>query len=183
MNLFAHMSSRLLLVFVMLAVAAASGCDAVQNEPIVLYEEFETDYTFTADGEGNLVSGSSAATINLQPFLEQQGFATDEVLAASVQPGSVELVLRSPLQQNLTILDQAILQFEHEDMNLEVANVQSFPEDRDVPMNVLADRDISQFVRAPVFQAILQLDMGSPEPGEEYQFTVLGEIRIELEGI
>lgn len=179
MNLLSNAAFWPLLVFGMLVAMAASGCDAVQNQPVVLYEEFEKDFTF--DGEGKLTSG--AATINLEPFLEQQGFATDEVLGASVRPGSVELVLRAPLQQNLTILDQAIMQFEHQDTNLEVANVQNFPQDRDVQMNVLSSRDIARFVRAPAFKAILQLDMGNTDPDEEYRFTVLGEIRIELEGV
>ena len=171
------------------AVLFLAGCEAVgQSSTIELTEGVGTlRYTFSTDENGNLVNASEVESVNLGPFLEEQGFTREEVLSAHVVPGSVVLEVTSPTLQNLDILDSAILQLQGEDIVVEVAErSQNFPEEDDtVSLNVHegGSRDIGDLVRLDSFDAVLQLGMSGAEPNEEYEFALVLEVKVELEGV
>ena len=167
------------------AVLFLAGCEAVgQSSTIELTEEVETlRYTFSIDENGNLVNASAAESVSLGPFLEEQGFTKEEVLSAHVVPGSVVLELTSPTLQNLDILESVLLLFQGEGMTVPVAERNAdFPEEEDtVSLNVREDSDIGTLVRQDSFDAVLQLSMSGAE--EEYEFRLVLDIRVELEGV
>ncbi len=176
------------------ALLLVSGCDSSspgEGGTLVLRPEVSEDvegddisFSFSSDGfpVGQLTDVDCDCRIDLGPYLESQGFTKADILSATVE--SARLVMLFPISEQLDFLDQAILKFEADGLSAtEVANGGPFPAAREATLTVLPNRDIAGFLTRSDFRAILQIDAGTLEPGEDYEVALVMTLRLELEGL
>lgn len=175
------------------ALLLLSGCDSSPSESgtIILRPEVSEDadgedisFSFASDGfpVGRLTDVDCDCRIDLGPYLEGQGFSKADVVSATLE--SARLVMLFPISEKLDFLDQAILKFEADGLSVtEVANGGPFPSEREAALTVLPNRDVSGFLTRSDFGAILQIDAGTLEPGEDYEVALVMTFRLELEGL
>jgi len=172
-------------------MVVVTGCDAnaLKSDTIFLKHEFSTDtagksirFTFSSNNvtANRLNDVSCNCTINIHSYIEEQGFQPSDIVSATLV--SAEVIMLFPISKKVNFLNQAILKFTANGVSAtEVANISSFPSTREVSMNVLPNRDIATFLERANFGAILQLDPATLGPNENYDLSIILEVRLELE--
>lgn len=132
--------------------------------------------------EGRLVDLSCGCTLDIDAYLNDQGFTKAQLVSATVQ--SVRVVMLFPTSEQLDFLDEAILKLGRPGASAtEVANISSLPSAREVNLQTLSNRDIVSFLDSPGFEPILQINAGNLTDGEDYELSVILTVRMELEGV
>lgn len=172
----------------MLLLLFSAGCDAVNpTDPIQFSGELaELRYTFATDGNGDLIENVKSQVVSdeVTDFLDNHGsgFSKSEIIGAEITSAAISFN-SPPVRPNLDILNRVIVQVADGGATLEVANREDFPEHRDASLTVLG-RDIASYAQAPSFEVIMQLDATEQlEPNEEYEFYLVLDARMELEGV
>lgn len=170
-------------LLVLVAVVLAS-CDAVTaTEPITLQSK-TVSFRFEFDSEGVSPGGSvdaqSNADVDLGPELLSDGFTKAEVITATVT--SVELERISPTQVNLNFLEEASIDFAASGISTRtIAGSNSLPDSRTAMLSVTS-ANVTTFVVAPSFRAVLNV---VPESVPEGEWVLRSNVtlRIDVEGV
>jgi hypothetical protein len=181
-------------VLTLLAAALLlTGCDtnSLGGDSVFLTQTISEDinggdiiFSFSANDveEGRLVDLSCDCTLDVEDFLNDQGFTKAELVSATVQ--SARLVMLFPTSEQLDFLDQAILKLDAPGVSVtEVANLTGFPSAREVNMQTLTSRDVASFLDGSGFEPILQIEPANLTADEDYELSVILTIRMELEGV
>ena len=175
----------------LVAVLFISGCDAdsLSGDTIFLNHEFSSDlqgqsihFSFSGDDlqTNRLQDVSCGCQLSLNDFVESRGFSMDQLVAAQLE--SAELVILFPIGTRADFMNQAILKFTANGISTtEVASQSSFPASREVPLSVLPNRDIASFLEKASFGAILQLDPSLLDTSQDYDMSIILDIRMEFD--
>ena len=176
-----------------LATLVLSGCDtdSLGGDSVFLTHTISEDvdgddviFSFSSGDiqEGRLVDLSCGCTLDVEAFLNDQGFTKAELVSATVQ--SARIVMLFPTSEQLDFLDEAILKLGATGASdTEVANTTNLPATREVNLQTLSNRDISSYLERPGFEPILQINAGDLTDGEDYELSVILTVRMELEGV
>jgi hypothetical protein len=173
-----------------LVLTVLQGCDSASTDDSIVLNRVEVpEFRFEFDGdvlsEGQALELTTSVRVDLTGELDGQGgFTKDDVVAATVQ--SAQLFQGFPVTQKLGYLDQAIVKLVTVSPArvTEVADVTNPDDLREVDMTPIANRDVSTYVKAAEFTAVLQITPGSTigiDPDESYTLAVLLELRVEVE--
>ncbi len=169
------------------------GCDSSSSggDTIFLRHELTEDIggspitlAFSADdlSTGRLQDIICDCELDIASFLDVQGFSKSDIVAARLE--AAEIVMLFPVNENVDFLDQAILKLTAPGISpTEVANTSSFPSSRTGSMNILPNRDIASFLDRPTFGLILQIDPATLRAGQDYQMSLVLDMRLEVSGI
>ncbi|NNF03152.1 MAG: hypothetical protein HKN17_01695 [Rhodothermales bacterium] len=177
----------------LLATLVLSGCDtdSLGGDSVILTHTISEDingndvvFAFSSGDiqEGRLVDIFCGCTLDIEAFLNDQGFTKSELISATVQ--SARIVMLFPTSEQLNFLDEAILKLGATGASdTEVANVSDLPAAREVNLQTLSSRDVSSYLERPGFEPILQINAGDLTDGEDYELSVILTVRMELEGV
>lgn len=177
----------------LLAVLLLAGCDSSTDptaRSITLTTNggdlLQLDFTFSgADHPSNMLDDyTSDNAIDLSSFLSSKGgFRKSEILSARVK--SAQILMVKPVQADVDLIQDVVLKLKTDNLSsIEVAEQSSFPAgQREQALNVRPNRNISSFVRADNFSAILTMTPGTLNPTTSYEISVLLELELEVEGI
>lgn len=169
------------------------GCDSGSSggDTIFLRHELTEDIggspitlAFSADdlSTGRLQDIVCDCELDIASFLDIQGFSKSDIVSARLE--AAEIVMLFPVNENVDFLDQAILKLTAPGISpTEVANTSSFPSSRTGSMNILPNRDIASFLDRPTFGLILQIDPATLRAGQDYQMSLVLDMRLEVSGI
>lgn len=184
---------RSALLTLLAATLVLSGCDtdSLGGDSVILTHTLSEDvdgddvlFTFSSGDiqEGRLVDLSCGCTLDIDAFLNDQGFTKAQLVSATVQ--SVRLVMLFPTSEQLGFLDEVILKLAAPGVSdTEVANISSLPSAREVSLQALSNRDIVSYLDSPGFEPILQINARDLTDGEDYELSVIVTVRMELEGV
>lgn len=184
---------RSTLLTLLLATLILSGCDtdSLGGDSVFLTTTISEDidgddviFAFSSGDiqEGRLVDLSCGCTLDIEAYLNDQGFTKAELVAATVQ--SARIVMLFPTSEQLNFLDEAILKLSATGASAtEVANISTLPAAREVNLQTLSNRDISTYLERPGFEPILQINAGDLTDGEDYELSVILTVRMELQGV
>lgn len=184
---------RSALLTLLVATLVLSGCDtdSLGGDSVFLTttisENVDGDdilFTFSSGDiqEGRLEDLSCGCTLDVDSYLNDQGFTKAQLVSATVQ--SVTLERHFPTSEQLDYLNEVILKLGTPGVSdTEIANVSDLPAAREVNLQVLSNRDIVTFLDSPGFQPILQINAGDLTDGEEYVLSIALEVQMELEGV
>ena len=171
-------------VLLALVGVVIASCDAVTaTEPITLQSK-TVSFRFEFDSDGVTPGGSvgvqSEADVDLGPELLSDGFTKAEVISATVT--SVELERISPTTVNLNFLEEASIEFAASGIaGRSIAGSNSLPDNRTAMLSVTS-ANVTTFVVAPSFRAVLNVVPESvPEGGWVLRSNVT--LRIDVEGV
>ncbi len=184
---------RSALLTLVAATLILSGCDtdSLGGDSVFLTttisENVDGDdilFTFSSGDiqEGRLEDLSCGCTLDIDAYLNDQGFTKAQLVSATVQ--SARLVMLFPTSEQLDFLDEVILKLGAAGVSdTEVANVSSLSAVREVNLQTLSNRDIVSYLDSPGFEPILQINAGDLTDGEDYELSVILTVRMELEGV
>ncbi|GAB5518131.1 MAG: hypothetical protein RhofKO_03820 [Rhodothermales bacterium] len=176
----------------LLAVASLlvfSSCDSGAigggTQRITLTTELNTlRFRFNADDlrTGRLEDVDCGCSLDIAGFLESRGYSKADIVSAQVQ--SAQLVMLFPITARANILNKAILKLDAEGVSsTEVADESTFTAQREAPLTVLQGRNIASIVERTSFDATLQIDANTLEPGVNYEMGVVLTLVIDVEGV
>jgi len=185
-RLFSRVAAFILLMLVL------QGCDTTSSDNAIVFNkvnipEFRFEFPGDMLSEGQALELTTSVRVDLTDELDRLGgFTKDDVIGATVQ--SAQLFQGFPVTQKLGYLDQAIVKLVATSPArvTEVADVTNPDDLREVDMSLIANRDVSTYVKSSEFTAVLQITPGSTSginPDESYTLAVLLTMRIEVEDI
>ncbi len=169
------------------------GCDSSSSggDTIFLNHELTEDISgspitlaFSADdvATGRLQDIACDCELDIASFLDVQGFSKSDIVSARLE--AVEIVMLFPVNERVDFLDQAILKLTAPGISpTEVANTSSFPSSRTGSMDILPNRDIASFLDRPTFGLILQINPATLRAGQNYQMSLILDVRMEVGGL
>ncbi|MEM1096702.1 MAG: hypothetical protein AAGJ10_19050 [Bacteroidota bacterium] len=166
-----------------------SSCDSGSigggSQQITLTTELNNlRFRFNADDlrTGRLEDVDCGCALDVGSFLESRGYTKADIVSAQVQ--SAQLVMLFPINARANILNKAILKLDAEGVSsTEVADESVFDAQREAPLTILQGRNIASIVERTSFDATLQIDANTLEPGVDYEMGVVLTLVIDVEGV
>ncbi len=189
-NCIGRWSPSIALIASLVFITSCDSADSGLTENLFLTHEISEDaqgqpirfsFTSTDYQTGVLQDVSCNCDLDIGTFLTTQGFIKDDIV--SVHVTGAELVMLFPVSERIDFLNEAILKLEGiKDSVTEIANQSSFPDAREVSLQILQNRDVAGFFTRPTFGAILQMDPATLMDDQAYQIGLVLTLQIELSG-
>lgn len=161
----------------------SSACDSLEAVPggegIILNTSRVLCFEFNGLTNGESKSVESTDMLDLDNFLANEGFATDEVLRAEVTDVSIRL--RFPGSENLSVFDEVDLRLSGTGSNTRVAGANDLGTGRTLVLSSTGS-NVGNIVRTGSFQGILDV-VGATSSSEDFLVEVELNFTVEVEGI